>query len=347
MMKLSRKTPKKVGKDRNGTSVSMQEEQLLPIWQVKIIIVRCLSSIEKSVSISIDDGSSQQRKSDDSEGQNRTSSDEQRQLDENEDQLDRESVGSTSEDAKNEKMFVRVVRSIRTKFMSRRLIGNIYVYRAAGFVSTAMQCQIGETDYFSTPAGSLHSVDALDGAGLGYKRAVTMTDTILDSLERRAMSWDGVDFNGEVTLSRGAKFSLAGPFIGIVGYTLSLEISATVQSLIDSRKKFLTHRTPSMSFSNLARSLSFSFSGGRANSVADTSTKPSTVDSSNQATNTANTANTQTTTSSTADDASNIDNKDTTASNDALTDIKIDNNNAEKSSPRTTPKKAPNQHIMV
>mmetsp|Transcript_15159 Transcript_15159/g.16434 ORF Transcript_15159/g.16434 Transcript_15159/m.16434 type:complete len:310 (-) Transcript_15159:254-1183(-) len=267
------------------------------------------------------------RTSDDSESHNRNSSDEH----------ENDSVGSSGEDGKNEKIFVRVVRSIRNKFMSRRLIGNIYVYRAMGFVSTAMQCQIGETDYFSVPIGSLHSIDALDEAGAGYKRAITMTDTILDSLERRAMSWDGVDFNGEVTLSRGAKFALNGPFIGIVGYTLSLEISATVQSLIDSRKHFLANRKPSMSFSSLARSVSFSFYGNKT-SKEDTTSNSTNAPNANLVDGNATASTASDPAISTSDDNSS---EQTKGGDDAI------GKTEDKPPNHPSPKKAPPQHIMV
>jgi hypothetical protein len=169
------------------------------------------------------------------------------------------SATNLSEEAKKEKTFVKVVRSIRNKFTARRLIGNIYVYRVAGFVSTAMRCKINESYYFQR-SQSIQTIEDIEDVGMSYKRAITMTDTILDSLERRALNWDGVDFNNEVMLTRGAKFSISGPFIGIIGYQLLLEISATVQSLIDSRRRYEIQRSNSISSqSGLSRGMSFSF----------------------------------------------------------------------------------------
>lgn len=194
----------------------------------------------------------------------------------------------TTEETKKEKVFVRVVRNIRNKFVARRLIGNLYIYRVAGFVSTAMRCKIDETYYqsrslsrsqsFSFNAQGIPTVAAeeenIDDMESSYQRAITMTDSILDSLERRARSWKGCEFNNEVILTRGAKISLTGPFLGIVGYTLLIEISATVESLLESRRRYEMHRANSTASVgggenrnslSIARSLSFSFFGNKNN----------------------------------------------------------------------------------
>jgi hypothetical protein len=171
---------------------------------------------------------------------------------------DRSPTGSSAtEETKKEKLFVRVVRGIRNKFTSRKLIGSIYVYRVSGLVSTAMRCKIGEEFYrkeflnASTYSMSFSGEDDEEITGT-YKRAVTMTDTILDSLERRSLSWEAAEFHDEVILTRGAKFTISGPFLGILGYSILIEISATVQSLVDSRKRYQAYR------SSILRGMSFS-----------------------------------------------------------------------------------------
>jgi hypothetical protein len=197
---------------------------------------------------------------------------------------ERGSAGSSgNEETKKEKMFVRVVRGIRNKFTSRKLIGSIYVYRVSGLVSTAMRCKIGEGFYrkeFLNSSTYSMSFSGEDEEITGtYQRAVTMTDTILDSLERRAASWESVEFEDEVVLTRGAKFTVSGPFLGILGYSILIEISATVQSLVDSRKRYQAYRSSISSHNNgdaggsILRGLSFSlFKRKETNSSENIST---------------------------------------------------------------------------
>jgi hypothetical protein len=177
---------------------------------------------------------------------------------------ERETTTTTNSDGdKKEKVFVRTVRSIRRKFAARRLVGNIYIYRVFGLATTAMRCKISESYYnqhhsILTPAELAQ--EELDDMAGGYKRAISMTDTILNSLERRSLNWDGIEFSDEVMLTRGMKFSISGPFIGIIGYSILVEISATVESLLLSRRRFEVNRANSISSSTSAGRRSFSFS---------------------------------------------------------------------------------------
>lgn len=200
------------------------------------------------------------------------------------------SVNSTDE-GKREKLFAQVVRKIRNKVIARQLIGTIFVYRVSGFVSTAMRCKITEETYQKLESESLNgsSRDSIltttDNGDIdgNYLRAISMTDTILDSLERRSLSWANVDYNEEVMLTRGAKMGIQGPLLGIVGYNISIEISATAQSLIASRRRFEAKRTMSMSgrqSSFSARAMSFSmFSSSSKNpaNAAAASVDPNTA----------------------------------------------------------------------
>jgi hypothetical protein len=224
---------------------------------------------------------------------------------------ERETTTTTNSDGdKKEKVFVRTVRSIRRKFAARRLVGNIYIYRVFGLATTAMRCKISESYYnqhhsILTPAELAQ--EELDDMAGGYKRAISMTDTILNSLERRSLNWDGIEFSDEVMLTRGMKFSISGPFIGIIGYSILVEISATVESLLLSRRRFEVNRANSISSSTSAGRRSFSFSlfsrngsaaannnnnnNGNSNSGTSTSTsnnisgKPDTNSNSNSNTN--------------------------------------------------------------
>jgi hypothetical protein len=228
------------------------------------------------------------------------------------DMEERETTTTTNSDGdKKEKVFVRTVRSIRRKFAARRLVGNIYIYRVFGLATTAMRCKISESYYnqhhsILTPAELAQ--EELDDMAGGYKRAISMTDTILNSLERRSLNWDGIEFSDEVMLTRGMKFSISGPFIGIIGYSILVEISATVESLLLSRRRFEVNRANSISSSTSAGRRSFSFSlfsrnGGTAahnnsnntnnnngnsgtSSSINTSSKPDSVSNSNSSGNT-------------------------------------------------------------
>ena len=154
------------------------------------------------------------------------------------DQLEKDTTDTdVGDESKNEKMFIRMVRNIRKKFTARRLIGKIYIYRVAGFVSTAMRCHIDEA-YYRQQSQSFSGIDDLQDLDYTYKKAITTTDAVLDSLERRAKSWNGVDVDDDIMLTRGARFGIRGPYLGIIGYIVQLELSATVHSLNESRKRF-------------------------------------------------------------------------------------------------------------
>jgi len=143
----------------------------------------------------------------------------------------------------NDKTFTKTVLAIRKKFIARRLIGNIYIYRIFFFATTAMRCKISASYYEEQDALPPDEREFFADTVGGYRRAISMTDILLDSLERRAMDWDGVDFNNCVMLTRGANFALAGPLVGFLGYTLTMDLSATVQSLIESRRRFEIQRS--------------------------------------------------------------------------------------------------------
>jgi hypothetical protein len=105
-----------------------------------------------------------------------------------------------------------------------------------------MRCKISAAYYEEQDALPPEERESFPDTVGGYRRAITLTDLLLDSLERRAMDWDGVDFNNSIMLTRGANFSIAGPLVGFLGYSLMLDCSATVQSLIESRKRFEIQR---------------------------------------------------------------------------------------------------------
>lgn len=110
--------------------------------------------------------------------------------------------------------------------------GKVYIHRLAGILSLAMTLQVTRSDTMSDE--DLLGDEELSGQ---YKRALSLADNILDSLERRSKAWEGVDFIGDVELTRGGTLGVNDPFFGVIGLSFTLEITCTAQSLLTSWKK--------------------------------------------------------------------------------------------------------------
>jgi hypothetical protein len=151
-------------------------------------------------------------------------------------------------DRKQEAMIVKTVRSIRLKFLERQLVGRIYIYRISGIIATAITSEVTRDDIMQhllqkAECGGLESIihdDPLMQAELEgkYKRALSTTDTILNSLERRSLSWEGCEFGANTLLTRGSTIGVSDPFIGMMTLSFTLELSATAHSLLASRKRY-------------------------------------------------------------------------------------------------------------
>lgn len=162
-------------------------------------------------------------------------------------ECDGESVNN-DDDPKKEAMIVYTARSIRLKYLQRQLIGKIFIYRLSGVISTAMTLEVTSndiTDYLlrqfeSGGASSVFERDTMIQAELTgqYKRALSITDTILNSLERRSLAWDGADFAHTALLTRGSTIGVSDPFLGIIGFSFTIELSATAHSLLASRRRY-------------------------------------------------------------------------------------------------------------
>jgi hypothetical protein len=149
------------------------------------------------------------------------------------------------EEIVKENAICSTVRSIREKFMQRKLTGKIYIHRMSGIISTAMTSHVTEEDLANYILKKSMETDAMEHDPLAqaevsgqYKRALSMTDTILNSLERRSLAWDGVDFTHNTVLSRGSTMGISDPFLGLIGFSFTIQLSATVHSLLASRKRF-------------------------------------------------------------------------------------------------------------
>ena len=176
----------------------------------------------------------------------KTKSSEPKQQDEEED---------INEEMKKESMIARTVRGIRDKYVARKLIGRIYIYRMSGVISTAVTTKVGINDKKSEIS------DDLEDLSYYSRRALSITDVILTSLERRSRAWSGVDFSDEVLLTRGATFGISDPFFGAIGFSLTIELSATVTSLIASDKRneeYKAMQEPRGSSFSFFRTMSFS-----------------------------------------------------------------------------------------
>lgn len=163
----------------------------------------------------------------------------------------RENENDTSE-SKKESMICFVVRSIRQKYLDRQLIGRIYIYRLSGVIATAVtsdvtaedlaQFNIDLAEKSAAHRESVFDSDPMVQAELTgqYKRALTLTDTILNSLERRSLAWATSmgTFAHNTLLTRGTTIGVSDPFIGMIGLSFTIELSATAGSLLASRKRF-------------------------------------------------------------------------------------------------------------
>lgn len=151
------------------------------------------------------------------------------------------------EDTKQEAMIVKTVKAIRAKFLQRQLVGRIYIYRLSGVISTAITSDVSREDIMEyllkkveTSRESILQDDPVQQAELEgkYWRALTTTDTILNSLERRSLSWEGADFAHTTLLTRGSTVGVSDPIIGLIGFSFTIELSATAHSLLSSRKRY-------------------------------------------------------------------------------------------------------------
>jgi hypothetical protein len=162
---------------------------------------------------------------------------------------DKEKAGD-EEETKKESMICSTVRSIRTKYLERQLIGRIYIYRLSGVISTAVTSEVTSDDimnYYLAKAerssdgqSSLFEEDPLIQAEVTgqYKRALSTVDTILNSLERRSLAYSTANFGHTTLLTRGTTLGVSDPFFGIIGFSFTLELSATSHSLLASRRRY-------------------------------------------------------------------------------------------------------------
>lgn len=151
------------------------------------------------------------------------------------------------EDIKQEAMIVKTVKAIRAKFLQRQLVGRIYIYRISGVISTAITSDVSRDDIMDyllkkveTSRDSVLQDDPIQQAELEgkYWRALTATDTILNSLERRSLSWEGAEFAHTTLLTRGSTVGVSDPIVGLIALSFTIELSATAHSLLSSRKRY-------------------------------------------------------------------------------------------------------------
>ena len=122
-------------------------------------------------------------------------------------------------------------------------------------ISTAITSEITQEDishYLLAKAEKnpdMSTEDPLNKAELTgqYKRALSMTDSILNSMERRSLTWEKSDFNHDTKLTRGTTIGISDPIVGMINFSITLQLSATTQSLLASRKRFEAAREISLS----------------------------------------------------------------------------------------------------
>jgi hypothetical protein len=152
------------------------------------------------------------------------------------------------EDIKQEAMIVKTVRGIRNKYLERQLTGRIYIYRMSGVIATAITSDVSSDDIGNylldkvekKGTQGFYDDDLMNKADLSsnYKRALSTTDSILNSLERRSLCWEGAEFGTSTMLTRGTTLGVSDPFIGMIAFSFTIELSCTVHTLLASRKRF-------------------------------------------------------------------------------------------------------------
>lgn len=168
---------------------------------------------------------------------------------------DDETPSRQEEERKNENVIVFMIKKIRNRLIARKLVGQILIHRLSGIVVTKIHCMV-RADDIATPEDD----DIMSELNSKQKRAITTTDVILNSLERRSRAWDGIEFSDDVTLTRGATIGVSDPFIGMIGFAFTYEITCTVKSLLASRRRLETARESIALTQPPSRSMSFSFS---------------------------------------------------------------------------------------
>jgi hypothetical protein len=146
-----------------------------------------------------------------------------------------------------ESMICSTIRSIRLKYLERQLVGKIFIHRLCGVISTAVTSEVTAEDisnYYlklaETNGRGLLDKDPLVQAELTgqYRRALSTVDTLLNSLERRSLAYSSADFGNSTMLTRGTSIGVNDPFFHLIGFSFTMELSATAHSLIASRKRY-------------------------------------------------------------------------------------------------------------
>lgn len=141
---------------------------------------------------------------------------------------------SDEKESSKEAIFVRTVRGIRRKILARGLLqGHVTIKRISGIVSTTVVYEFTPAD---VDEEAKYADDSTTGTSSSIWDAVSLTDTILNSLERRSKIWEEVDFNSAVTLTRGGTIGISDPLFGMINWSITVEITCTVQSIVRSRK---------------------------------------------------------------------------------------------------------------
>ena len=163
--------------------------------------------------------------------------------------------GQLQEEEEKEALICATVRAVRRKFLERELVGKVFISRMSGVISTSITSDITAEDvsaYILSKADDTrntfgqHPVEVAELTGQ-YKRALSMTDTILNSMERRSRTWEKVDFSHNTHLTRGATIGVSDPIVGMINFSVTLQLTATTKSLFKSRKRFEDAREVALS----------------------------------------------------------------------------------------------------
>lgn len=124
---------------------------------------------------------------------------------------------------------VILMNGARRRFLKKGLEGEITISRLTGIVTSSVSCEVSANDKLGqteeeeeeeekTLAG--HAADALSS-----------TEAIISSLLYKSKSWAALSYAEDLSLSSDVTVGFYMPFLVIVGFSITIELRATVSSL--------------------------------------------------------------------------------------------------------------------
>lgn len=127
-----------------------------------------------------------------------------------------------------EHSMAKLIRAARNKYIERGLVGTITISRLSGVVTTEAECEVSADDLHDEESEEYSMYD---------KKAIDLMEVVIKNLEQRSVAWQSTEFKDSMTITRGASMGFYLPFFITVGFSIDIQLSATIASLLASRKK--------------------------------------------------------------------------------------------------------------